>query len=80
MTIGICKVKPTQKHIKAIEFPVCRKSKLYLAVRENTMHAPTTFSQHSASVGLETTLSMTMSRQGMFTDKHVMIYKIYEKP
>jgi hypothetical protein len=32
------------------------------------------------SVGSETTLSMIISGQGMFANKHVMIYKIYEKP
>jgi len=32
------------------------------------------------SVGSETTLSMIISGQRMFANKHVMIYKIYEKP
>jgi len=45
------------------------------------MHACSyNFQPMITSVGLERTLCTIISRQQMFTDKYVMIYKIYEKP
>lgn len=51
-----------------------KEVKVYSAARDETMHISTTHNQHTSN-GLETTLSMIISRQGMFTDKHVTIYK-----
>jgi hypothetical protein len=72
-TTRICKIKPTQEYKKEINLLSAKKKKDKNVF--NCSRWEHAYSHDIKPTHLETTLSMIISRQGMFTDKHVTIYK-----